>query len=1086
MLRQANLFTHSLGGTNLKSLLAVSLFLAILFLGFSNIGYALGSISLTEDAQFVSLVNAVELVTDRDKSFSLDQIIAGDVSAPRESIEKMPFARGVNDHVFWLHFILKNQTESIETWWLVNQFIWVGETEVYSRKLTEPSSGPWKKQVSSVFTPYKDRSVPNQLIIEPLTFAPLETKEIWIRYDGQYSVVHYELVRPHFFLEQQQTTMILIGAYVGLALLMVLINGFLGFAIRSRAHFYYILYTLSIAFYLLCTEGLAYRYLWPESPRWQQTVDVFMVGIAFFWGTLMTIEFLGLRQNNKKIYQFLLVYLTLFISTAIVYLFFPHYLLAALVNSLIVPFVISYIWASYYRLKEGYEPAKYYLFGTGVLLTSVILKVLVALIPMPFPGFFIASMYWGSSIELLILSYALSLQVFYIYKANLQYQEKLQKANFELIHLDKEKDTFMSNISHELRTPLHGMIGITQGMIEQKGMEKDLEKLNMVVQSGIRLTGLVNDILEFNRIKVEGVHIEFTPINFHSLQKLIFAHFQESLKSKQLTFASVIPNNLPFILGDEERLQQILFNLVGNAIKFTTKGTITLGATKKGKEVDIWVQDTGIGIPQEELETLFKPYQQGKAAKSLNAEGTGLGLALTKSLVELHKSQLQVSSHPGKGSRFFFALKVAVTKETYGFERDEVTTTEYFDQKKAEEIKAIPKDGLLIQVVDDDVINRQVVKSYLEPADYQIIEAQDGFEALRQLEAQKPDLILLDIMMPQLSGFEVCSQIREKYSMQELPIIFLTAKTQVRDLALGLSIGGNDYLNKPFQKEELLFKLSLQLSGVSFGKGHSALQKFSQKIFTFKTASQVYQESFKLLQSQIESNDSGLFDLSYSKIQGKVLKGVQFSALIKLCGDQRLKIFDSLEKEFCLEFFDEATSEFLKGGQLLIGQHEEVFVVLYRKQGRHFFNRLDVEFLDFTLQKVEGYLDHKQILESDKAIEQVVDFIDSNYTQVSRICAESPYCQIYMQGKKVTSLEVRLPFWKLVKFLKPYCNLVQIHRSHCVNPNWVAQANLEKGKFLLQMQGMKPTEAIPFAKPLIEEFQTTFPSWFSSTILEKS
>jgi len=283
--------------------------------------------------------------------------------------------------------------------------------------------------------------------------------------------------------------------------------------------------------------------------------------------------------------------------------------------------------------------------------------------------------------------------------------------------------------------------------------------------------------------------------------------------------------------ADEDRLQQIAYNLLGNAIKFTDKGSVIISAEKQEGMLAISITDTGIGIPANKLEDIFTSFEQVEDTDIRSYQGTGLGLTVTKNLVELHGGMINVVSEPAKGSTFTFTLPVSTRKDIEKKESEigHIRESEMHAIEKAIEKMPLAKGEYNVLVVDDEEINQQVLANLLSMNNYTFVPAYSGAEALNILDGgEKFDIVLLDVMMPKMSGYEVCRKIREQYLPSELPIIMLTAKNQVSDLVEGLSSGANDYLPKPFIKDELLTRMRTHLNLL---KINSAYERFIPQEF---------------------------------------------------------------------------------------------------------------------------------------------------------------------------------------------------------------------------------------------------------------
>ncbi len=400
--------------------------------------------------------------------------------------------------------------------------------------------------------------------------------------------------------------------------------------------------------------------------------------------------------------------------------------------------------------------------------------------------------------------------------------EAKQRLIEQLTKVDRLKDDFLANTSHELRTPLGGIIGLAESLLDGAAgsiNETQARHLAMLVASGRRLSVLVDDILDFSKLRNAEVELQLKPVDIYTLVDVVLTLSKSTLGGKDLTLVNELDPNLPAVTADESRLVQILHNLVGNAVKFTERGTVTVAARQVDETLVISVRDTGIGIEPEDHARIFDSFQQLESANERLHGGAGLGLAITSHLVHLHGGRIWLESTPGSGSTFSFSLPLACSAdEVRGLASGLLSSTRIQVPETELELgsfpTSVPASGtrFTILIVDDEPVNRQVLVNHLSTPDYQLLEASDGPEALAVVAARPVDLILLDIMMPRMSGYEVCRQLREQYHMHSLPIIFLTARNQLSDLATGFSSGANDYLTKPIAKKELVARVRTHLA----------------------------------------------------------------------------------------------------------------------------------------------------------------------------------------------------------------------------------------------------------------------------------
>ena len=410
---------------------------------------------------------------------------------------------------------------------------------------------------------------------------------------------------------------------------------------------------------------------------------------------------------------------------------------------------------------------------------------------------------------------------------NRQLLEEMQSKNERLQQLDKIKDEFIANTSHELRTPLNGIIGLAESLVDgATGEISHLTKqnLNMIISSGKRLANLVNDILDFSRLQNQELALQQSPVDMYAMTDMVLALSQPLVGKKGVQLINDIPEDTPLIHGDENRLQQILYNLIGNAIKFTESGHVKIGIRNQESGImekfpdsrilihdsflTIFVSDTGIGIPADKHAQIFQSFEQAEGSTEREYGGTGLGLTITKQFVELHGGKIWLESEIGKGSTFYFTMPISTETDT---KRETIHDSRPVVISEMEMPTYVPETthakDITVLIVDDEPINIQVLRNHLALQNYRIITSTDGIEALKQVEKTLPDIILLDVMMPRMSGYQVCLQLREQYSHAELPILMLTAKNQVQDIVEGFNVGANDYLTKPINKNELFARI---------------------------------------------------------------------------------------------------------------------------------------------------------------------------------------------------------------------------------------------------------------------------------------
>ncbi|MCH8524095.1 MAG: response regulator [Balneolales bacterium] len=390
---------------------------------------------------------------------------------------------------------------------------------------------------------------------------------------------------------------------------------------------------------------------------------------------------------------------------------------------------------------------------------------------------------------------------------------------------DQLKDEYVAMLAHEIRTPLAGITGITELLID--GAEGDLSKevvnnLELISGSSKRLTYLLNELLDISRIQENLLDYNPRPVHLRSVVNRVLALQYSKASTKGIQLRNQVPKTAPNVMADSDKLEQVLHNLINNSVKFTEEGYVSVDADVQDGRVFITIEDTGQGLSKEHIDRILDSFDEDLSKPLPSRTGSGLGLKITHKLVKLMGGDLTLESAQGFGSYVGFSVPVTEaeaevddTYENYSIRRrnQAVPLTRILPHRNAH-----IGDKFKVMIVDDEPVNIKVLTAQLNRAGYDVISFHHGRDALDYLNVEKiPDLILLDVMMPNLNGFEVCKIIREEYSQTELPVILLTAKSQTTDVLQGFKHGANDYIAKPIAKDELLarIKTHLELSKIN-------------------------------------------------------------------------------------------------------------------------------------------------------------------------------------------------------------------------------------------------------------------------------
>jgi signal transduction histidine kinase/DNA-binding NarL/FixJ family response regulator len=378
---------------------------------------------------------------------------------------------------------------------------------------------------------------------------------------------------------------------------------------------------------------------------------------------------------------------------------------------------------------------------------------------------------------------------------------------------NRAKSEFLANMSHELRTPLNGILGYAQILERSKTItDQERKGITIINQCGSHLLTLINDILDFSKIEAQKMELLAVDFHFPSFIQGVVEICRIKAEQKSIQFNYQVDGQLPLgIHADEKRLRQVLINLLGNAIKFTDRGSVTFAIKTQpcspeqdgqlSYQIRFQVEDTGIGMTSDHLERIFLPFEQVGSLKK-QSEGTGLGLAISQSIVVLMDSSLQVQSQAGQGSVFWFDVVLAEAKELkeQSLVNQQQTIVGYKGKKRT------------ILVIDDRWENRSVVANLLAPLGFAITEASNGQEGLDKVMAANPDLVITDIAMPVMDGYEFLGQLRQLSEFAKTSVIVSSASVFATDRQKSLTAGANEFLPKPIQEESLLTALQSQLN----------------------------------------------------------------------------------------------------------------------------------------------------------------------------------------------------------------------------------------------------------------------------------
>lgn len=379
-------------------------------------------------------------------------------------------------------------------------------------------------------------------------------------------------------------------------------------------------------------------------------------------------------------------------------------------------------------------------------------------------------------------------------------KELLNKQKEQLERVQELKNEFLATMTHEIRTPLNAILGLTHILLDEDPRTDQVDALETVKFSGENLLGLISDILDFSKIEANKIELEKVTFELEKLGESIIQANRVKGEAKGLKVLTSFDNVPPYVIGDPVRISQVLNNLLSNAVKFTDKGEVklaikTLATTETDATICLTISDTGIGIPYDRQKDVFEKFTQAEVSTTRHYGGTGLGLAITKQLVDLMGSKIELESHPNEGTAFQFTITLPLG----------IAPENRQKETHKEDLMAL---GLKILVVEDNAVNQLVARKILQKWNIDVHLADNGHLAIEKMKSDTFDLVLMDLLMPEMDGYQTTRLIRDELG-DKTPIIALTASSTTSVRTASEEAGMNGFISKPF-KPEVLQKIILE------------------------------------------------------------------------------------------------------------------------------------------------------------------------------------------------------------------------------------------------------------------------------------
>jgi signal transduction histidine kinase/ActR/RegA family two-component response regulator len=711
---------------------------------------------------------------------------------------------GFTNHYYWLKFTIVNNSNADVSYYLDAARPITDLVELY----LVSEDGSVATEVSGDGIPFSERSFQHNKSILPLRLKANERYEAYIHLGSDGEVINIPLVlhTAESLIKTGQFEWLIFGLFYGILFLATITYLFFYFGLGEKSFLFYSIYVAFIGLMQFALDGLFFQYFAPEAGWFSMRAVIIFASISVLMLALYAYTFLGVKKLSQSLNKafYLLFGITLITLFAIFSIpaFLKHaYPTANFLGLIVLGLILLTIALQYFRKRQTD-----WFFNTGIFFLILGFVIFILNNFSLLRNSFITenSSKLGTGLEIIFLSLSMSNRIRIL---------KSEKEEMQSIALKKAEETneiktyFLSNMSHELRTPINAILGMTNDILHETKSETIGKNAEIIKYSAIGLLSSVNDILDYS--KMEREQLQLYNAAFSPLKTLsdIIKNAEIQAKDKGLRFEYSGSSKAPELLvGDAQRLSQILNNLLSNAIKFTPAGYVKLGIefterARQNLELIITVTDSGVGISKEKINSIYSSFSQVDISNKRKFGGLGLGLCIVKTLVDKHGGTIEVMSSEGQGTTFQVRLPYPYIESKS-------------NQPKINTEQDYSLFGAHILVVEDDAINQMVIKIISKNwKNVRFTYANNGREALDVLKNSAVDLVLMDLQMPEMDGYEATIAIRDGQAGEEytnLPIIALTADVMESARQKTIEIGMNAYLTKPVD-QHILYATILRL-----------------------------------------------------------------------------------------------------------------------------------------------------------------------------------------------------------------------------------------------------------------------------------
>ncbi|MEK6805442.1 MAG: 7TM diverse intracellular signaling domain-containing protein [Pseudomonadota bacterium] len=756
-------------------------------------------LTLTEDGSGRELSAEVEILRDEAGRLSYAEVTQAATVARFAPAGPQGLNFGFTRAAYWYRFTLDNPSDSTQRDWVL-EIAWppLDFLDAYVE-----SGGAVQHLQSGDQRPPGAAGISHHNFALPLFLPPGASATVHLRaqIDGAHQLP-LKLWNAQAFYENSARDNMLFGMFYGIMLVMVIYNLLIYFVLRDVSYGYYLLFLISIAALLVNLDGFAFPWLWSLSPKLiNGSVPVTIALASVFVPRFIQVS-LQTRQHTPRLHRLLNAGFALALIGVVLPFVLPI-MESTFINALIGA-VTTVLMAAVIAVQaaQGRRTARFYAVVWAALLVGIVAKVMQVNGMLPVNAFTVYSIHIGACLLVTLVSLALADQI------NNERRERARLLREKAEARADAQSEFLAKMSHELRTPMNAIVGFTDLALRDRSEEKRIQHLRLIDGASRSLLGIVNNVLDLTRIESGKLSLEETDFNLPAQLDKVLSLMRPSAR-KGVALKLNLGDDVPAMLvGDPLRLEQVLVNLVNNALKFTERGEVELNVRADPVDasrahLEFSVRDTGVGIAGDRLPQLFKPFTQADQSTTRKYGGSGLGLTICKQLVELMGGRLTAQSTPGQGSEFRFDLNLPVSRQPLTAPpkfalREPVSETEAAQRTR----------GAKVLLVEDNAMNRRLAREILGDAGVLLDFAEHGGEAVDAVQKKAFDLVLMDVQMPVMDGYEATRRIRALPGFDTLPIIAMTANALNQDREQAAAAGMNDFLAKPIDATQVLEMLA--------------------------------------------------------------------------------------------------------------------------------------------------------------------------------------------------------------------------------------------------------------------------------------